>query len=94
MHERRFFTNKEIHAPVNKADLDCIPVIGLTIGMEVILLDKPWEESRFSSRGFTIKTLHDIEQLREECQKVYISRGEDAAGMFIAGNQPKGHNWG
>ncbi|MBS3805644.1 MAG: HD-GYP domain-containing protein [Oleiphilaceae bacterium] len=49
-----------------------IPVSELRIGMHVIRLDKPWEETDFLMQGFFIHSLDDIDAVRSQCQTVVI----------------------
>lgn len=49
-----------------------IPVHELRIGMHVIRLDRPWEETDFLLQGFVIKSEAEIDALRTQCQRVMI----------------------
>jgi len=53
-------------------------------GMYVSRLDRPWGESDFLFQGFYIKTQDDIEQIKKQCEFIYIDieRGE-AADQYI-----------
>ena len=44
----------------------------LSIGMYVIMLDRPWLETPFVFQGFEIKDQTDIDQLQSHCQYVYV----------------------
>lgn len=44
----------------------------LRVGMYVARLDRPWLESPFLFQGFTIQDEHELEQLRETCDHVFI----------------------
>lgn len=50
-----------------KVDID-----GLTLGMFVSRLDRPWNETPFELQGFSVASQADIEQLRKYCRHVYI----------------------
>jgi putative nucleotidyltransferase with HDIG domain len=45
----------------------------LKIGMHVVELDRPWLDSPFLFQGFTIKTLEELNQLRQLCEYVFVS---------------------
>lgn len=94
---RKYFSNKNLSL-ADEEELDCIPIIGLTVGMKVVALDKPWEESSFPFRELIIKSQQDIELLRDECRNVYVSRDDDSSGMVIAsgksGKVVRKHDWG
>lgn len=60
-----------------------MPIIGLSVGMRVVALDKPWEESAFKRTPFVIESQSDIEALREECEFVYVEQEQDTVGMSI-----------
>lgn len=49
-----------------------IPVSDLRIGMQVIRLDCPWEETNFLLQGFVIRSQDDIDALQSQCQRVVI----------------------
>ncbi len=53
-----------------------LPVDELRIGMFVVELDKPWEESSFMFQGLEIKSSQDILSLQEECTFVYVDYDE------------------
>ena len=73
-----------------------VDVAELAIGMHVIRLDRPWEETDFLIQGFVIKDQAEIEALRAQCAFVFIegriqkvrsasdeiSRGKKPAGLF------------
>ncbi|MBW4935351.1 HD-GYP domain-containing protein [Marinobacter sp. F4206] len=50
----------------------CIDVADLSLGMHVVRLDRPWEETSFLLQGFVIRDASEIEALRSECEFVYI----------------------
>src|SRR6056297_1527990 len=49
-----------------------IDVSELRIGMHVIKLDRPWEETDFLLQGFIIQRQDDIDALQSQCRKVTI----------------------
>ena len=49
-----------------------IPVHELRIGMHVVRLDRPWEETDFLLQGFIIKSEAEIDALQTQCQRVVI----------------------
>lgn len=49
-----------------------IDVSELQIGMHVIKLDRPWEETDFLLQGFIIQRQDDIDALQSQCRKVTI----------------------
>jgi HD-GYP domain-containing protein (c-di-GMP phosphodiesterase class II) len=60
-----------------------IDVSGLRVGMYVSELDRPWLETPFLFQGFFIRSKHEIEELHEHCQFVYV----DLEQSLIAANQ-------
>jgi HD-GYP domain-containing protein (c-di-GMP phosphodiesterase class II) len=63
-----------------------VPVESLEIGMEVVRLDIPWEDSDFLLQGFIISSEVDLQSLREQCQHVYI-RAESETDKLIVSNK-------
>jgi len=53
-----------------------LPVKDLRVGMLVVELDKPWEESSFMLQGLDIKSSNEILQLQQECEYVYVDYDE------------------
>ena len=53
-----------------------LPVKDLRVGMFVVELDKPWEESGFMLQGLDIKSSNEILQLQQECEFVYVDYDE------------------
>lgn len=49
-----------------------IPVGKLEIGMHVVALDRPWEETNFLLQGFIIESQQDIQELQRQCRQVVI----------------------
>ena len=57
------------HQEVVESQID---VSELAIGMHVIRLDRPWEETNFLLQGFVIRDQSEIEALRAQCDFVVI----------------------
>lgn len=53
-----------------------LPVSDLRVGMFVVELDKPWEESSFMFQGLDIKSSKEILALQKECTFVYVDFDE------------------
>ncbi|MEM7025660.1 MAG: DUF3391 domain-containing protein [Pseudomonadota bacterium] len=51
-----------------------MPVIGLSVGMKVVALDRPWGEDGAPGNAFKIKHRKDIDALRDICKFVYVER--------------------
>jgi putative nucleotidyltransferase with HDIG domain len=67
-----------------------IPVSKLKQGMFVCRLDKEWVDSTFLFQGFLISNDHLIEQLKQECDYVYIDENRGLpAGKTLAEIQAK-----
>lgn len=49
-----------------------IHVSELRLGMNVVRLDRPWEETEFLLQGFVVNHVEEIEALQELCEHVYI----------------------
>ena len=49
-----------------------ISVERLEIGMHVVGIDRPWEETNFLMQSFIIESEEDIQQVRSQCQEVTI----------------------
>lgn len=49
-----------------------IDVSDLRVGMFVVELDKPWEESPFMFQGLEIKSANDIATVQKECSYVWV----------------------
>ncbi|MDK9558682.1 HD-GYP domain-containing protein [Marinobacter sp. M216] len=50
----------------------CIDVADLAVGMHVVRLDRPWEETNFLLQGFVVRDTSEIDALRSQCEFVYI----------------------
>lgn len=49
-----------------------IPVSDLRVGMHVVRLDRPWEDTDFPLQGFIITRQDDIDALQDQCKTVVI----------------------
>ena len=49
-----------------------LSVSELTLGMQVVKLDRPWLDTPFLLQGFRIRTVEELRQLRELCAYVYV----------------------
>ncbi|MBI2380217.1 MAG: HD-GYP domain-containing protein [Gammaproteobacteria bacterium] len=49
-----------------------IPVAELELGMHVVELDRPWEETPFLLQGFTLHADADVQAVRQYCRHVWI----------------------
>jgi putative nucleotidyltransferase with HDIG domain len=49
-----------------------IPVTELRIGMHVVRLDRPWEETTFLLQGFIVQKQEDVDALQQQCDRVVI----------------------
>lgn len=49
-----------------------IPVSKLQLGMHVVRLDRPWEETDFLLQGFIISSSEEINELCNQCRTVFI----------------------
>lgn len=49
-----------------------LPVQELEVGMRVVALDRPWEETSFMLQGFVIASPEDIRELQRQCQSVTV----------------------
>ncbi|MEO9749945.1 MAG: HD-GYP domain-containing protein [Marinobacter sp.] len=49
-----------------------IPVSQLQIGMHVIRLDRPWEDTDFLLQGFILQTEEDVLAVQQQCEKVTV----------------------
>ncbi len=53
-----------------------IDVADLRVGMFVVELDKPWEESGFMFQGLEVKSSQDIADVQKECNHVWVDYDE------------------
>lgn len=49
-----------------------ISVGDLEVGMNVVSLDRPWEETNFLMQGFIIRSQEEIYQLQAQCEQVFV----------------------
>jgi putative nucleotidyltransferase with HDIG domain len=49
-----------------------ISVADLEVGMNIVGLDRPWEETNFLMQGFIIRSQEEIYQLQSQCEKVFV----------------------
>ncbi|TGN39247.1 HD-GYP domain-containing protein [Marinobacter confluentis] len=64
-----------------------IPVSQLAIGMHVVRLDRPWEETDFLLQGFIIQNEDDLLAVQTQCQTVYVEGRVDVmAARGASGN--------
>lgn len=66
-----------------------MPVADLRVGMFVVELDKPWEESSFMFQGLDIKSSKEILALQKECTYVYVDFDEQSLKGKGAGQEKK-----
>lgn len=55
-----------------------IPVSGLSVGMYVCELDRPWLDTPFVFQGFEIKSLNEIDTIAQHCEFVYVEQFADS----------------
>ncbi len=76
MFGKLFRSQKEVKTKrthfLSSIDLVQTPVHELVLGMYVSELDKPWLDSPFAFQGFLIESPSQLQQLRENCDFVYI----------------------
>lgn len=56
-----------------------IPVSQLKIGMHVIRLDRPWEETDFLLQGFILQNEEDVLAVQQQCETVVVEGRVDVA---------------
>jgi len=69
-------SNKGERTKRNRKHREKIDVADLRVGMFVVELDKPWEESSFMFQGLEIKTTADITAVQKECSFVWVDYDE------------------
>lgn len=77
-------------APHHQVIESKVDVISLEIGMHVVRLDRPWEETNFLLQGFVIQDQADIDSLRAQCEFVFIEgriAGEEYPKYKASGNR-------
>lgn len=67
-----------------------VSVMDLRIGMMVVELDKPWEESSFMFQGLDIKSSKEILALQNECEYVYVDYDEHSIKKGSGNKQAAG----
>jgi len=65
-----------------------IDVADLEIGMHVIRLDRPWEDTDFLLQGFVIQNKSELQALQAQCQFVFIEGRVEAAAPAARSEQP------
>ncbi len=55
-----------------------VDVDQLIVGMHVVELDCPWEESPFLFQGFTLECAEDIKLVKDSCRYVYVDAVEES----------------
>ena len=68
--------NKGERTKLNRKHREKIDVSDLRVGMFVVELDKPWEESSFMFQGLEIKSTSDITDVQKECSFVWVDYDE------------------
>ena len=63
-----------------------VDVSQLAIGMHVIRLDRPWEDTDFLIQGFVIRDQSEIDSLRAQCEFVFIEGRVEGAAIPQDGN--------
>lgn len=61
-----------------------IHVSDLALGMHVVRLDRPWEDTDFLLQGFVIRDPKDIHSLQAQCDFVFIEGRLDLASQYNA----------
>lgn len=67
-----------------------VDVADLRVGMFVVELDKPWEESGFMFQGVELKSPADVLAVQKECSFVWVDYDEFALAKPTADSGPKG----
>ncbi len=67
---------KEGHTQRTRKQRVKIDVADLRVGMFVVELDKPWEESGFMFQGLELKSATDIQAVQKECSHVWVDYDE------------------
>jgi len=61
-----------------------IPVSQLAIGMHVVRLDRPWEDTDFLLQGFIIQNEEDLFAVQTQCQTVFVEGRIDVVASLKA----------
>jgi HD-GYP domain-containing protein (c-di-GMP phosphodiesterase class II) len=56
----------------------------IALGMRVIELDRPWNESPFETHGFRITTEQQLDQLKNCCEYIYVAAKANTAATATA----------
>src|SRR3990172_1737503 len=64
-----------------------IAVEELKLGMYVTELDRPWLTTRFVFQGFPITSAHQIDELKQHCNTVFIDLERDTSDNSHVGHQ-------
>ena len=67
---------KQAHTQRTRKQHVKIDVADLRVGMFVVELDKPWEESGFMFQGLELKSSTDIQAVQKECSYVWVDYDE------------------
>lgn len=59
-----------------------VSVADLELGMHVVALDRPWQETNFMLQGFVIRTQDEIHQLQSQCEEVFVQVAESKEAEF------------
>lgn len=59
-----------------------VAVSNLEIGMHVVRLDRPWEDTDFLLQGFVVESQNDIESLQRQCEFVFIEGREQLSSDY------------
>jgi HD-GYP domain-containing protein (c-di-GMP phosphodiesterase class II) len=59
-----------------------IPVSQLAIGMHVVRLDRPWEDTNFLLQGFVIQNEDDLLAVQAQCRTVFVEGRVDVTSAF------------
>jgi len=67
---------KSAHTQRTRKQREKVDVADLRVGMFVVELDKPWEESGFMFQGLELKSATDIQAVQKECSHVWVDYDE------------------
>jgi len=71
---------KSAHTKTTRKLHERIAVADLRVGMFVVELDKPWEESGFMFQGLELKSPADVIAVQNECTYVFVDYDEFSLG--------------
>ncbi len=72
--------NRKLHQRMDVKDL--------RVGMFVVELDKPWEESSFMFQGLELKSPSDVIAVQKECKYVFVDYDEFSLGKGVSAKGP------